>query len=238
MKHFITTLCAAAAIFGATAAEYVRPEVTVRKADYKCPPECSPLCGNIFRIQASKPEDFNRLPSEQAALRCSMDKENLYIEVYMQDKDILSEAVNNKSPKLYNLADAVQILLHCEKQPDIWEINVTSNSMSNCFLMPGAGAALPICSETFNYKYEVSLEGTLNNSKDIDKSWSVKVTVPLSELRRKGLLFTESENWTILVYRNNYGLYLTGREHSCFPQTLRNVYETARFAKLVFPKEK
>ena len=238
MKHFITTLCAAAAIFGATAAEYVRPEVTIRKADYKCPPECSPLCGNIFRVQAWKPEDFNRLPSEQAALRCSMDKENLYIEVYMQDKDILSEAVNNKSPKLYNLADAVQILLHCEKQPDIWEINVTSNSMSNCFLMPGAGAALPICSETFNYKYEVSLEGTLNNSKDIDKSWSVKVTVPLSELRRKGLLFTESENWTILVYRNNYGLYLTGREHSCFPQTLRNVYETARFAKLVFPKEK
>ena len=238
MKHFITTLCAAAAIFGATAAEYVRPEVTVRKADYKCPPECSPLCGNIFRVQAWKIEDFNRLPSEQAALRCSMDKENLYIEVYMQDKDILSEAVNNKSPKLYNLADAVQILLHCEKQPNIWEINVTSNSMSNCFLMPGAGAALPICSETFNYKYEVSLEGTLNNSKDIDKSWSVKVTVPLSELRRKGLLFTESENWTILVYRNNYGLYLTGREHSCFPQTLRNVYETARFAKLVFPKEK
>ena len=206
MKHFISTLCATVAMFGVTAAEYVRPEVIIRPADYKCPPECSPLCGNIFRVQASKIEDFNRLPSEQTALRCSMDKDNLYIEVYMQDKDILSEAVNNKNPKLYNLADAVQILLHCEKQPNIWEINVTANSMSNCFLMPGAGAALPICSDTFNYKYEVSLEGTLNDSKDIDKSWSVKVTVPISELRRKGLLFTESENWTILVYRNNYGL--------------------------------
>ncbi len=238
MKHLITTLCACAAIFGVSAAEYVRPEVVIRPADQKCPEECSPLCGNIFRAQAWKLEDFNRLPSEQTALRCSMDKDNLYIELYMEDKDILSEALNNKSPKLYNIADAVQILLHCEKQPNIWEINVTSNSMSNCFLMPGGGAPLPICSEKFNYKYEVKVDGTLNDSKDIDKSWSAKVTVPLSELRRKGLLFTESENWTILVYRNNYGRYLAGREHSCFPQTLRNVYETARFAKLVFPKAK
>ena len=102
--------------------------------------------------------------------------------------------------------------------------------------MPGAGAPLPICSETFNYKYEVNLEGTLNDSKDIDKAWSVRVTVPISELRRKGLLFTESENWTIMVYRNNYGRYLANREHSSFPQSLRNIYETARFAKLVFPK--
>lgn len=238
MKHLITTLCAAAAVFSATAAEYLRPEVVIRPADRKCAQKCNKSCGDTFRIQAWKIEDFNRLPYEKSSLRCSLDDKNFYIEIEMEDKDILSEALNNKSAKLYNIADAVQILLHSEKLPNVWEISVTANNMSNCFLMPGGGAPLPICSEKFNVKTEVKLDGTLNNSADVDKAWSVKVTIPLTELRRKGLNFTENENWTILVFRNNYGRNLAAREYSCFPQTLRNVYETARFAKLTFPKSK
>ena len=237
MKTFVTLLCTAAAIITANAAEYVRPEVAIRPADKECSAKCANKCGALFRCQAWKIEDFNRLPAEKAVLRCSMDKENLYIDVCMQDKDILSEAENNKSAKLYNLADAVQILIHSEKLPNIWEINVTANSMNNCFLMPGGGAPLPGCSETFAVKYDVKLDGTLNNSADVDKGWSVRVAIPLSVLRSKGLRFTADENWTIMVYRNNYGRYLAAREYSSFPQSLRNVYETARFAKLVFPAE-
>ncbi len=238
MKHLITTLCAAAALFSINAAEYVRPEVLIRPADQVCGENCTPLCGNILRAQAWKIEDLNRLPSEKAALRCYLDKENFYVEVFMQDRDIISEAKDNKNPKLPSIADGIQILLHSEKRTNIWEINVTANDLSNCFFMPGSGNILAASSETFEVKREVKLEGTLSNSKDVDKSWSVKVTIPLSILRRNGLFFTNSENWTIMVYRSNYGRYLADREQSTFPQTLRNVYETTRFARLVFPEAK
>ena len=236
MKHFITALCAAAALFSVSAAEFVRPEVIIRPADRKCGKDCTPLCGNILRAQAWKIEDLSRLPGEKAALRCYLDKENFYVEVFMQDSDILSEAHNNKNPKLCSVADGVQILLHSEKRTNIWEINVTANDMSNCFILPGGGAPIIGRAEAFEVKREVKLAGTLNDSKDIDKSWSVKVTIPLSILRRKGLNFTKSENWTIMVYRSNYGRYLADREQSCFPQVLRNVYDTTRVARLVFPE--
>ena len=238
MKHFITALCAAAAMFSVNAAEYVRPEVVIRPADQRCGEKCTPLCGNILRAQAWKIEDLSRLPSEKAALRCYLDKENFYVEVYMQDRDILSEAKDNRNPKLCSVADGVQILLHSEKKTNIWEINVTANDISNCFLLPGGGAPIAGRAEKFEVKREVKLDGTLNYSKDVDKSWSVKVTIPLSVLRRKGLFFTGSENWTIMVYRNNFGRYLADREYSCFPQVLRNVYDTTRFARLVFPEAK
>lgn len=238
MKHFFTALCAAAALFSINAAEYVRPEVFIRPADQKCKKDCTPLCGNILRVQAWKIEDLNRLPSEKTALRCYLDKENFYVEVFMQDSDIISEAKNNKNPKLTSIADGIQILLHSEKRTNIWEINVTANDMSNCFFMPGSGNVLAASAEPFEVKREVTLQGTLNDSKDIDKSWSVKVTIPLSILRRKGLFFTGSENWTIMVYRSNFGRYLPEYEQSNFPQMLRNVYETTRFARLVFPEAK
>ena len=237
MKHFFTALCAAA-LFSINAAEYVRPEVFIRPADQKCEKDCTPLCGNILRVQAWKIEDLNRLPSEKTALRCYLDKENFYVEVFMQDSDIISEAKDNKNPKLTSIADGIQILLHSEKRTTLWEINVTANDMSNCFFMPGSGNVLAASAEPFEVKREVTLQGTLNDSKDIDKSWSVKVTIPLSILRRKGLFFTGSENWTIMVYRSNFGRYLAEYEQSNFPQMLRNVYETTRFARLVFPEAK
>ncbi len=238
MKNIVTTFCAAAAIFSAAASEYLRPEVTIHPIGKECTKKCQAFCPNVFRVQAWKIEDFNRLAVENAAMRCSMDDKNFYIELKMKDGDIVSEALDNKSSKLYNIADAVQILLNCDKYPNIWEINVTANNMSNCFFMPGGGAALPICSEKFSVKTEVKLDGSLNNSSDTDKSWSVKVTIPLAELRRKNLRFTADENWNILVFRNNFGSNLPARELSSFPQTLRNVYETARFARLVFPENK
>ena len=235
MKTFAAAFCALTAIFTVTAAELVRPEMAIRRADQKCGEKCSPLCGYILRTQALRIEDFNRLPVEKAAVRCSMDEKNLYIDVYMEDKDIITEAVNDKNPKLYNIGDAVQILIKSDKLPGIWEINVSANNFTNGFYYPGAGAIVPNCAEKFTVASEIKINGTVNKSTDVDQSWQVRTTVPLSLLRRNGLNFTASENWSMLVLRSDFGFNIPVREFSSFPQTLRHVYEPGRFALLTFP---
>lgn len=235
MKKISTLICVAAALFTLTGAELIRPELAIRPAGQKCGSKCSPLCGYIPRIQAAQLSDFNRLPVEKSAVRCFLDDKNLYVEVYAEDKDIVNEAKDNKNPKLYNLGDGVQILLKSDKHPGIWEVTATVNNISNCFFYPGPGAIIPKCAETFSVVNEIKIDGTFNNSKDVDKSWTIRTAIPLSALRRNGLSFNAGENWSILVLRSNYGGNLAYREFSSFPQTLRYVYETARFALLKFP---
>ena len=220
------------------AGEIIQPEIIVHRAPFKCDAKCAPLCGYILRIRADFIEQFNCLPEEKAAFKCSMDDQNLYVEVFMEDKDVVCEAPNSSFPKLYNTSDAVQILLKSAKHTGVWEINVTSRNISNAFFYHGPGTIASGVAEKFSVKSEVTVSGTVNNSKDIDKSWSARITIPLTILRRNGLNFRASENWTMMVVRNNYGRYISKREMSSFPQAVKNVYFTERFGSLRLPEAK
>lgn len=237
MKTFIALIFALAATGIAFAAELVRPEVLVHPVNKKCHENCSPLCGHLLRVRVWQQEDFNRLPQENAAFRCYVDKENFYVEVFVEDKDIICEAASPDA-KLFNASDAIQIFLKSEKQTFLWEFNVTAGNVSNGFLYPGPGCQITAAAEKLSAKHEVKVDGTINDIKDNDRSWSVRVTIPLALLRRNGLNFRDSEAWTILVSRNNYGKHLRNREISTYPQMLRGDNDPARFARLVIPAVK
>lgn len=196
---------------------------------------CQLECGELLRIRADKMEDFNIVPDEKASLRCYMDKNNFYVRLYCEDQDILSEV---KSPAVLrpgNAADAVQILLKSERDPGIWEFNVTANNIVNGFFHHSAGAVIPASSEKLSgATATVSCEGTLNNSKDRDKAWRVNVTIPKSVFGKKGFKFTPEEKWTVIVVRSNFGVYQKAQEISSFPQSVLNVYDPARYAELRF----
>ncbi len=235
MKQLLTFFLALGAIISASGAELVRQEIPILPVNKKCNKNCSPLCGNLLRVKVEWIHEFNRLPREKAAFRCYMDKENFYVETFLIDKDIICEAPSPAMPKLYNVSDTVQIILKSDKHTALWEFNVTASGIANGFLYPGPGALFPELAEKLAVKHEIKVDGTVNKNDDIDRSWSVRTTIPLSMLRRFGLQFTGSENWTMLVVRNNYGRFLAVRELSTFPQTLRETYDSARFGLLVFP---
>ena len=237
MKQILASVITLGAIICTSGAELARQEIQIHPANTKCHENCSPLCGNLLRVKVEWVHEFNRLPKEKAAFRCSMDKENFYVDTYLVDKDIICDAQSPAVQKLYNVSDSIQIILKSDKHTAVWEFNVTAKGIHNAFLYPGPGALLPELSEKLAVKHEVKVDGTINDNRDTDRSWRVRTTIPLSILRRHGLNFCSSENWTMLVLRNNYGRHLSGRELSTFPQTLRETYDSTRFGILVFPTE-
>lgn len=237
MKKLLTFSALFMLMTSPDAGEYIRQQIEVLPIARHCKKSCPPLCGEPLRIRALKMEDFNLAPTEQAAVRCYYDEKNFYVFLDCVDRDILSEVKPNSKSSPITAADCFQILLNSEKDPGIWEINVTVNNVVNGFFHHSAGAIIPASSERLSgMSAEIKLNGTLNNSKDTDTGWQALVKIPLSLFKSKGFSFTPDEKWNMLVVRFNFGVSMVYREASCFPQSLYNTHDPMRFGKLVWKK--
>ncbi len=219
-------------------AEIYRPEFKLLPWPEKCSAKCPPLCGKTLLIAASKMEDFNIAPSERSSARGFYDRNNLYIKVRCEDRDITSEVKSPRTANPGNAADAVQIVLKSEKDHGIWVINITANDIVNCFFHHSAGSIVkPEIPEKTGINAQITCFGTLNKLDDTDTAWEALVTIPYSLFERCGLKFTAEEKWTILIRRYNYGIHLNAREISSFPQmTIFNHFEPARYARIIFAR--
>jgi len=234
-KFFTLILCSF--VWCSVYGEIYRPEFKLFPPPARCISSCKQPCGETFLIIADKMPDFNVVPTEKAAARGYCDRENFYIKVECIDHDIVSEVKSSSVATPGNAGDTVQILLKSEKDPGIWEFNVTANNIVNGFFHYSSGAVIPASSPKIKgFKAEVSCFGTLNKMDDRDTAWRAVVTIPRTIFKNRNLKFTPEENWTILVRRYNYGVHLKAREISSFPQmTIFNLYESDRFARIIFP---
>ena len=234
-KFFVLILCSFAwcSVYG----EIYRPEFKLFPPPVKCLSSCKQPCGETFLIIADKMPDFNVVPTEKAAVLGYCDRDNLYIKVECIDRDIISELKSPAVTNPGNTGDMVQILLKSDKDPGIWEFNVSANNIINGFFHHSAGAVIPASSPKIQgFKAEVNCFGTLNKLDDHDTAWRAIVTIPRTIFKNRNLKFIPEENWTILVRRYNYGVHLKAREISSFPQiSVVNLYESERFARIVFP---
>jgi hypothetical protein len=88
-----------------------------------------------------------------------------------------------------------------------------------------------------NFKVAATVDGTLNNWKDKDKSWTIEMAIPIKELTVYGAKFDNSAEWSILLARYNYSVYLQKQELSAYPQLSNvnwHIYE--EYAKLRLEK--
>ncbi len=212
-KSLILTFVSVAAMLAAGEQEFIRQELA---------------CGGAvqhFRINAGKPEDFNRKPAEAACVQADNDQDFLYLTVTMKDNDLINEATKDQLP-LRNFGDAVQIFLKSEKDTYIWEFQTDPAGRKSCFFHYGPGRIFyPEAGTPFP---DFSVKNLTGNGE-----WQTRIAIPLSIFREKGFKFTNDEKWTIMIVRHNFSRFHDAKESSSYPQVVGNMYNPAHFGRLI-----
>jgi len=178
--------------------------------------------------------------SQSGEVKLAWDTNYFYIGVKFNDLDIIAEGKKNQQ-KHFQLGDLCELFLSPKNNTWYWEMYVTPAGKKSCFFIPGRGRlGLPSMME---YKSELKVaakvNGTLNDWRDKDISWTAEMAVPIKELTARGEKFGNDGGWTILVARYNYGRYIDSQsaELNMTPQLSRENYHLlSEFAPLKFVK--
>ena len=151
------------------------------------------------------------------------DKDFLYISANLTDDDIVALEPKNQVSHCTK-GDVFEIFLKPENALHYWEIHITPAGYSAVIFYPSRGyhflgkIVMPEKSPLKKMKYKVSINGTLNNNKDKDRSWSVEAAIPLDELKAQGIPFDAKNQWRVLISRYNYSRYQAFCELSSCPE--------------------
>ena len=176
--------------------------------------------------------------AQPGEVRLSYDKDYFYVGVTFYDLDIIGEGKEDQL-KHYKFGDICELILTPENETWYWEMYATPAGKKSCFFIPGtARVGLPSMME---YKSELKVgskvNGTLNDWRDKDISWSAEMAMPIKELTAHGEKFGDEGGWRILVARYNFGRYLKteSAELSMTPQlSVENFHLLPEFAVLRF----
>lgn len=158
---------------------------------------------------------------EPGEVRLTWDDEFLYVGVLFHDSDIVAEGVKDQEHH-YLTGDLAEVFLKPDANTWYWELYVTPHSKKTHLWFPGSGRLGLKSSEDNDMELYVAAQcqGTLNDWRDRDESWTAEMAIPIRELKRYGDDFGPEAAWTILVARYNYSRYLPlrGPELSMTPQ--------------------
>lgn len=178
--------------------------------------------------------------AQSGEVRLAWDSNYFYVGITFNDLDIIGEGKKNQL-KHYKFGDICEIVLTPENETWYWEMYATPAGKKSCFFIPGcARVGLPSMLE---YKSELKVaskvNGTLNDWRDKDVSWSAEMAMPIKELTAHGEKFDNEGGFKILVARYNFGRYLKteSAELSMTPQlSVENFHLLHEFANLKFEK--
>ncbi len=160
-------------------------------------------------------------PMEAGEARLAWDDQYLYVAVLYHDSDIVAEGTKDQEHH-YLMGDLAEVFLKPEANTWYWELYVTPHGKKTHLWFPGSGRMGLKSSEAYSMELHVAAQcqGTLNDWKDKDTSWTGEMAIPIKELERFGDKFGPDTAWTILVSRYNYSRYLPlrGPELSMTPQ--------------------
>jgi len=176
--------------------------------------------------------------SQSGEVQLAWDKKYFYVGITFNDLDIIAEGKENQL-KHYKFGDICEVILTPKNETWYWEMYATPAGKKSCFFIPGrARVGLPSMME---YKSELKVaskvNGTLNDWKDKDVSWTAEMAIPVKELTAHGEIFGKSGLWRILVARYNFGRYLDSEsaELSMTPQlSVENFHLLNELATLKF----
>lgn len=158
---------------------------------------------------------------EPGEVRLAWDDKFLYVGVRYTDSDVLAEGKEDQMSH-YLLGDLAEVFLKPAANTWYWELYVTPRGKKTSFWFPGRGRIGLPSSES--YKMELAVggqcQGTIDDWRDRDTSWTGEMAIPVTELTRHGDAFGPGKAWTILVARYNYSRYVTtrGAELSAAPK--------------------
>ncbi len=151
-------------------------------------------------------------PFEGGDVKFAYDDEYLYLGAKLIDTDVVQcETVDQEH--YYRTGDVLEIFIKSEKAPNYWEIYGTPNGLRTTFKYTSRNYCM-VDWDTLaeGYKCAATVQGTLNNYKDIDEGWTIEMAIPISIIEEcTGVKFTPDGDWIVLVARYNY-LYGRGTQ--------------------------
>lgn len=151
------------------------------------------------------------------------DKDFIYISAVMKDDDII--ALGKRDQQVHcTEGDVFEIFLKPENANHYWELHITPSGLCGVMFYPSRGyhflpqIVLPSERPLKNIKYKVTVDGTLNKSDDIDRSWTVEAAISLKELAEAGVPFDPQNPWRVLFGRYNFSRYQPLCELSSVPK--------------------
>ncbi len=193
----------------------------------------------VYKLhRAANRERSGKTVAQPGEVRLACDKDYFYVGVTFYDLDIIGEGKEDQL-KHYKFGDICELILTPENETWYWEMYATPAGKKSCFFIPGtARVGLPSMME---YKSELKVaskvNGTINDWRDKDVSWSAEMAVPVKELTAHGEKFGNGGGWRILVARYNFGRYIDNEsaELSMTPQlSVENFHILSEFAILKF----
>ena len=151
------------------------------------------------------------------------DSRYLYVHAVLQDDDLIAESEGDQI-MLSDYGDVFEVFLKPLNANYYWEIHISPKNQKLVIFYPGRGYHFLPCvkpqpgSPLPGLKSSVVLNGTLNQNKDKDDSWSVTVAVPLAEIAEQGIELKPGVPWKILLGRYNFSCHQPKRDLTAYPQ--------------------
>jgi cellulose/xylan binding protein with CBM9 domain len=180
--------------------------------------------------------DGTGLPATKTEAKMLWDDQNLYFGFQCEDTDLFA-TMKVRDQHLWE-EEVVEIFIDPDNDQLNYielEINPLKTLLDLFVLKP----IVPIPYESYNIpaKWAVKVNGTVNNSTDKDKGWTVELSLPLKEaVTAPHLPPNEDDKWRLNLYRIEKK---PKEEYSAWSPTLVSSYHTpARFGEITFSNRK
>ena len=179
---------------------------------------------------------IGRAPVESGRAQFLYDDTHFYIRAHFTDSDVMTTA-NKNGEHFYMQGDLLEVFIKHGPTPYYWEIYGTPNKLHTRFYFTSRGTlglpsgfALNDCPILVDAK----VDGTFNDPTDKDRSWTVLVGVPRTELEKNGAKLGPGNRWLILAARYNYTRHLPDQELSSYPQITGGYHSHEYYAEMEF----
>ena len=141
------------------------------------------------------------IPSSRASARFLWDKTNLYVAIVAKDDDIQS-TYKGRDRRLWE-EDVLELFIKPRNSsPIYYEFQFSpTNQVFDAYWSKRGGKLNEATLWDSNLRSAVQIDGTLNQSKDKDHSWSVEVAIPLDDIKGNKEDFS---SWKVAVCRYDY----------------------------------
>lgn len=176
--------------------------------------------GYAFMKLACQLDDLHRTALEEGVVKFLYDDNYFYVRAELTDSDVVNNARANGG-FLYRDGDLLEVFVKPVDKPYYWEIYGTPNKLFSCFHYRSRGTlglATGFIVDDCKILVDARVNGTMNDPRDVDRSWTVLIAIPAKELTRHGAAWTAGSKWQIMAARYNYSRYLSAFENSSYPQ--------------------
>ena len=189
-----------------------------------------------FMYCISTVDDINRAPAESGTVQYLYDDRYLYVRAHFSDSDVMTGATKH-GEHFYAQGDLLEVFIKHPKHNYYWEIYGTPNKLRTRFYYPSrAMLGLPsgFAPNDCPILVDAKVDGTFNDPRDVDKSWTVLLGIPRSELEKNGEKIAPGNNWLIFASRYNFSAHQNDRELSSFPQIPGSYHLYEYYAEIEF----